>query len=116
MVVAVVCGGLRWFAMVCGGLSFNHTAYVVCMRAISGPQGPMATEVSVSLRQSIRIHHSVPCSVPLRLDIIEWNSLAVHKKAGVWVMNADHQSTTYRPVLRHAPDVITHSKHWRCIR
>ena len=35
------------------------------------PQGPMVTQVSVSLWQSI--HHSVPCSVPLRerLNILQ---------------------------------------------
>ena len=24
-ILVVVCGGLRWFAVVCGGLSYSHT-------------------------------------------------------------------------------------------
>ena len=50
---------------------------------------------------------SVPSSAPLRkrLNIREWDCLAVHEKAALWVMGASHseghQGTTYHPALRH---------------
>ena len=63
------------------------------------------------------------------LDILEWDCLAVHEKAALWVMGAGpsegHQGTAYHPALRHAQDVSEVSQsplsdrtkqveHWGC--
>ena len=102
----------------------------ITMIAHVRPTGPIiVTEVSVW--QSI--HHNVPSCAPLRecLEILEWNCLAVHGKAALWVMGAgpseDHQGTAHHPALRHVHDVSEVSQsqlsdrtqqveHWRCSR
>ena len=63
-------------------------------------------------------------SAPLRkcLNILEWNCLAVHEKAALWIMG-----TVYHPALRQAQDVSEVSQsplsgrtqqveHWCCSR
>ena len=80
------------------------------------------------------VYHNVPSSAPLRkrLNVLEWNYLAVHGKAALWIMGAGpsegRQGTAYHPALGHAQDVSEVSQppplsdrtqqveHWRCSR
>ncbi len=91
-----------------------------------GPNGNISSSLLI-------VYNTVPCSAPLRtrLNISEWNCLAVHWMGALWVMSAgpneDYQGMAYHPALRHAQDVSAVSQsplsertqrveHWRCSR
>ena len=65
------------------------------------------TEVQVNCSSmAVGFYHSVPGSAPpcKRLNVREWDGMAVHEKAALWVMGASHsegnQGTSYHPDLR----------------